>query len=310
MSCVAMALCNVVYHQYMQIYSKVTAISFVDNIEALGKGCLDLDEGIIAMQQWAQMFQLELDEQKSYIWANSASLRADCAKLGWSTKTHAKDLGAPMTYGSKHSISEQLDRIKALKPLWLLLRRLGVPFWAKQRLLAQAMWPRAFYGSAICCMSWEHIRHLRTEAMRALKFRRGGANPGIRLGLLCPVSTDPGYYQFWHTLSTFQRIAKKQTGFVQLWRSFMANYSGRSSYGPFGKLLEVCGQVGWSVIVPNLMDHDGYQFNLLDIDSKVLEKLAIDAWRQSVAHSFSTRKDVHELEGIDCPIDQVRQFPA
>ena len=299
MSCTAMALCNVVYHKYMSVYARVTALSFVDNLEALGVGCTDLHEGIVVMQQWAQMFHFELDDKKSYVWANDAKLRGQCALLGWVVRTHAKDLGAPMTYGAKHSVVEQMERIKSLKPLWLLLRRMSIPFWAKQRLVTQAFWPRAFYGSAICCMSWEHIKHLRTEALRAPRFGRGGANPGMRLGILCSPTMDPGYYQFWHTLMTFQRIARKQVGFVHLWISFMHSYQGDHSYGPFGKLLEVCGQVGWMIDAPFITDQDGFRFNLLQIDVKLLERLAIDAWRQSIAHEFGRRKDIAELDGVD-----------
>ena len=271
----------------------------MDNLETIGANHIDLHGGIMVMQQWANLLQLQLDENKSYVWANSAELRAQCSMLGWAMKTHAKDLGAPMTYGAKHSVAEQLDRIKALKPLWILLKRLGAPIWAKQRLLSQALWPRAFYGSAICCMSWEHIKHLRTAAMRALRFGRGGANPGMRLGILCPPLTDPGFYQFWTTISTFQRIIQKQPGVLSLWHSFMRHYTGKASFGPFGKLLEVCAHVGWEIDVPYIQDQDGFRFNLIDTDKKLLERLAIDAWRQSIAQTFARRKDASDLQGID-----------
>ena len=82
MSCVGMALANVVYHKYMKAYSQVTALSFVDNLEAIGATHIDLHGGIMVMQQWASMLQLQLDENKSYVWANSADLRAKCAMLG------------------------------------------------------------------------------------------------------------------------------------------------------------------------------------------------------------------------------------
>ena len=305
MSCVAMALVNVVFHLYMDAYSKVTSLSFVDNLELLGRGSVALHEGALTMQAWADMWHLQLDMNKSYVWANNATLRKQCQALGWETKTHAKDLGAPMTYGSKHSVVDQVERIASLRSLWPLLRRLSCSLWHKQRLLYQAFWPRAFYGSAICCMSWQHIKQLRTEAMRALRVNRGGANPGMRLAVLSPPVTDPGYYQFWQVLLTFQRVAKKQPGFVDLWHSFMSKYNGVPTYGPFGQLLEVCGQVGWQVQPPFLIDHDGVKFNLVTVDRKQLEDAAIDGWRQGVAHVFSQRKDVQELCGIDWRVLQV-----
>ena len=260
MSCVAMALVNVVFHLYMDAYSQVTALSFVDNLELLGRGSVALHEGALTMQAWAEMWHLQLDMSKSYIWANTASLRKECQALGWDTKTHAKDLGAPMTYGSKHSVVDQVERIASLRPLWPLLRRLRCTPWQKQRLLYQA-----FYLLAV---------------------------------LSSPV-TDPGFYQFWQVLITFQRVAQKQPGFVDLWLSFMQKFQGENTYGPFGKLLEVCGQVGWQVQPPCLIDHDGIRFNLVTVDRRHLEDTAIDGWRQGVAYAFSQRKDVQELTGID-----------
>ena len=49
---------------------------------------------------------------------------------------------------------------------------------------------------------------------------------------------------------------------------------------------------------PFLTDQDGLRFNLLQIDIRILERLAIDAWSQTIAHEFR-RKDVSELDGID-----------
>jgi ribonuclease HI len=79
----------------------------------------------------------------------------------------------------------------------------------------------------------------------------------------------------------------------------MAKYDGKQSYGPFGKLLEVCAQVGWHIEPPCLRDHDGVQMHLARVDIKLLEAQAVDAWRQSIAFTFAQRKDVHGLCGID-----------
>ena len=67
-------------------------------------------------------------------------------------------------------------------------------------------------------------------------------------------------------------MAKKQKGFVQLWLSFMDKFIGNHSYGRFGKLLEVCGQVGWMIDDPYVVDNDGYTFNILEIDVKLMER--------------------------------------
>ena len=74
----------------------------------------------------------------------------------------------------------------------------------------------------------------------------------------------------------------------------------------------MCGQVGWHIHPPFLHDHDGVRFDLLTIEQKSLHDLATDAWHQSVAHAFSRRKDVEELEGIDWRVMTTvfRKLPA
>ena len=215
-----MTLVNIVFHAYMQACARTTSLSFVDNLELLGRNCQTLHDGIQTMTAWADMRHLQLDAAKSYTWANTSELRGQCQALGWETKTHAKDLGAPMTYGKKRSVVDQVERMASLKPLWALLKRLSCSTWDKQHILCQAFWPRACYGSVICCMGWTHTKQLRTEAMKALRFFRSGANPGMRLAVLNAPSTDPGFFQFWQVLLTFRRVAQKQPGFVQVWHSF------------------------------------------------------------------------------------------
>ena len=63
------------------------------------------------MEAWATMLMLKLDKGKSYAWATTPALRAQCQGTGWTLKSHAKDLGAPITYGAKHSVIDQMDRI-------------------------------------------------------------------------------------------------------------------------------------------------------------------------------------------------------
>ena len=54
----------------------------------------------------------------------------------------------------------------------------------------------------------------------------------------------------------------------------MHNFIGQRSHGPFGKLLEVCSEVGWSVKVPGIFDHDGLWHSFLDTTDAVLFEVA------------------------------------
>ena len=313
MSCLGMALANLAFHEYMAHFSNQTiALSFVDNLELLASSLLDLQRGITCLQSWLDQWHLLLDGDKSYVWSNDAPTRTNSLILGWEVKTHAKDLGAPMVYGKQRSVQDQLLRLHSLDQLWPLLRILDAPTWKKMQLLRQAFWPRAFYGSAICCLGNQHIKTLRTKAVRAFKCARGGANPLIRLGLLNPPETDPGCFQLVQVVFTFRRIAQKQPFMRDLWTSYMMAFDGTLHNGPFSKLLEVLHAIGWSVHPPHVHDHDGIGLDLTQCEPAALKRHLIDGWKQYAASQFASRRDVQGLHGIDgFVLDEVQKaFPA
>ena len=150
--------------------------------------------------------------------------------------------------------------------------------------------------------------------MKALRLGRGGANPGIRLGLLSPaLPCDPGYYQVWTVISTFYRLLRKQPSLLQLWADYMASWQGLDTQGPFSKLLEITRQIGWSISVPWLCDHDGVQWDLTHCDLLLLRKAVSDAWVQKLAADVAQRADFDGLKGIDYEVlkrAQSRLLPA
>ena len=79
----------------------------------------------------------------------------------------------------------------------------------------------------------------------------------------------------------------------------MNHYAGKRSIGPFGKLLEVAAEVGWSIEVPGFYDHDGFWVSFLDITDGALRGIAEDAWCQHVAREVNRRKDFEGLVGFD-----------
>ena len=168
------------------------------------------------MQTWCDLWQLELDREKSYLWATNNETRQDAQVLGWKVCKAAKDLGAQMNYGRSRQVTVVTDRIASLEHLWPKLKRCSAPRWHKLRLLKQGFWPKAFYGTSVCTLGWSHIRLLRTEAMKALNYKKAGASPVLRLGLIHDEQCDPGFYQVWQVLLNFKRIAKKRPMFVQL----------------------------------------------------------------------------------------------
>ena len=161
-------------------------------------------------------------------------------RLGWNVCLSAKDLGAQMNYGKSNHVKGLADRVASLEHLCIKLKKAMAPRWQKLRLLRQAFWPKAFFGASVCTLGWNHVKHLRTEAMKALQFKKAGASPALRLGLLCHEQCDPGFYQAWTIFSTFRRIANERPMFVDLWHSYMDQFNGSLKQGPFATLDHRC----------------------------------------------------------------------
>ena len=300
LSCVAMSIAGLTLHCYMNEFSKrCGTISYVDNLELLARSLGPLQHGVLTMQTWTEMWKLELDEDKSYIWTTTAGTRKEAKVLGWDVVKSAKDLGAQLNYGKSNSVKVQTQRFGSLEGIWPKLKRCLAMNWQKQRLLRQAIWPKAFYGVPVCTLGWAHIKSLRTQAMKALGFQFAGAAPGLRLGLLCHEQCDPGFYQAWLVLTTFRRIVKKRPLFSQMWKEYMEHYDGNAKQGPFAKLLEVCQHLRWTIEVPLVADSDGCWHNWIDMNEKTLYELVKDAWTEKVCGEISKRKDFDGLNGID-----------
>ena len=301
LSCAAMAAVDICFHSYLRVFApSAIPLSFVDNLELVEGQVSKLASATVCIQTWAQMWGLQLDDAKTYTWATTAELRQELQALGWSVRENAKDLGAQITYGKKKSVKEQQSRLDSLDRYWMLLNRTVAPEFQKCQVIFQAFWPRAFHGVANCTLGWSHIKSLRTSAMRALRYNRAGANPAIRLGLLTSsMNTDPGFYQFWSVIVTFRRMLTKQPSLETLWARFMNRWTGSSSHGPFGKMIELTSQVGWSIHAPCLVDHDGIYWHLPTCDETALRRTATDAWAQKIAHEASLRKDFDGLKGLD-----------
>eukprot|EP00435_Cladocopium_sp_Y103_P006601 s6546_g2.t1 len=137
-------------HAYMTEFARRSpTVSFVDNLELLANSTWDLHQGILTLQTWSDLWKLELDAAKSYVWSTAVGLHPALSRLGWKIEITARDLGAQLHYGRQNRVALQLERFEALEPLWLRLRHSHLNHWQKQRLLRQCMWPKAFFGTSI-----------------------------------------------------------------------------------------------------------------------------------------------------------------
>ena len=76
LSCTAMAIVNLTFHAYLERYnSRCREISYVDNLAMLSQQEGLLYEGILCIETWADMWKLDLDRKKSYVWSTDKATR-------------------------------------------------------------------------------------------------------------------------------------------------------------------------------------------------------------------------------------------
>eukprot|EP00438_Fugacium_kawagutii_P028090 Skav211003 [mRNA] locus=scaffold1610:94452:115803:- [translate_table: standard] len=143
------------------------------------------------------------------------------------------------------------------------------------------------------------MRDLRAAAMQALGLNKAGANSLLRLTLSGWPTADPGYWRLRMTVRSFRRLAAKEPSLIAGWKLFVDRFDGQLLSGPFTQLILVLNQIGWTVCPPFFVDHDGFQHDLLQLDTTALDELLWDGWLQHVATEVGHRKDFHDLDGLD-----------
>eukprot|EP00435_Cladocopium_sp_Y103_P029531 s2378_g7.t1 len=141
---------------------------------------------------------------------------------------------------------------------------------------------------------------LRKKAVNVTGLRCGGSNPLLRFSLAEPMTADPGFYHLRTCVMDFRRLCCKSPDLLVLWRSHMPRFDGRKLPGPFFKLVDLFGMLGWCILEPPFfLDHDGFEYNLMDLPNKTIELLLREGWLQYVSQQVQHRGTMHDLVGLD-----------
>lgn len=100
LSIVAMLTVNWGYHVYMRVFApQVQAYSFVGNLLLAACEAQLVIQGYFAMLSFTALFDLSMDDEKTYVWGLQSSTRRAMRQLGLPCLYDASDLGASMSYG-------------------------------------------------------------------------------------------------------------------------------------------------------------------------------------------------------------------
>ena len=300
LSCVAMLVATLSFHRYMQVFCPdIQHMSYVDNLELVASSPGLLQSGFAVLESWCEMMGLDIDHNKTKFWAVQLEDRQMLQHFGRDTIVAGKDLGISMIYGTQHRNQVLQTRIQSVFPYWHRLRQLKVSVWHKLTAIHVALLPRSLHGVDHTVLGWHWIKKLRTKAMRALRMDHAGAAPCLRLALLLPMHTDPGFFAAWYSLRTFVVMLQKTHSLARTWREYFHYNDGGRTYGPFAQILLLTERLHW-FIDADLILHidDSWKASLLLIDLRHLQILLRYAWVQHVATEVAHRKDFLSSDGF------------
>ena len=193
-----------------------------------------------------------------------------------------------------------VQRCLDLGPLFGRLRRSPAALFDKLKTLPVKFWAQALHGASGCPLADTTLSSLRAQAVRALKCAPAGTSAMLRLSIVEPLDADPGFYQLWSSIRDIRRLAAKDSRVLELWAEYMLHFSGQLFQGPFSKLLQVLGQIGWWIDTPPfVVDHDGITHDLLAAPQGSLRQQCEQGWLHYVATQHQHRQTMRDLDGID-----------
>ena len=301
LSTAAMALLDWSMHVYQSRFApSARTFSFVDNISIAGHQAQHVAQAYFSLQAFLELWGLLLDDTKTYLWGTTGDLRKQLKLLGFPLYEDAVELGGALSFGA--AWRNRLLRAKGqkLEDCWARLRQSKAPLAFKLKALPMVCWNKALHGSEACPLGLQHLQTLRRQATSALGLRVGGANPLLRLSLSEPPVAEPAFFQLVRIVDCLRRLCFKSPELLERWQSFMHAFDGRTIPGPFSRLVACLSEIGWAVLEPPLvLDHDGFEHDLLASPRQLLHELLLDGWLQHVASIVCKRHTMSDLRGLD-----------
>ena len=251
-----------------------------------------------AVSEFADSLALELDHDKSFLWAAQPADRACLRQLSdLDLLLSARDLGAHQNFCRRCGNKTLVARINALKTHWHKLRASLSPLRLKLQSLSQMAWPRAFVGISIVALGPGHFGTLRTGALQALRCNRIGANPLLHL-TSHGVGIDPEQWAFLRTFREVRELGNHEELLVSL--SLLArDPSEVPANGPSAILASRCRRVGWQLQPSGLFTDTFGSFNVLSLHWDALQTRVLWSWPRLLAAELSHRPSFQGLQFAD-----------
>ena len=298
LSCSAMLICNVALSRWLYFRCpSVRLWSYVDNLELTASTMADVQQGLDLMTQFCALLDLQLDDAKTYFWANQAEERSQARQADHPLQSSCRDLGAHMEYGRRTTNHVLQDRLGKMPQVWAALARSTAPYRQKVHAIRMKGWPQALSAGTSAGLGEAHIRALRTGACRGLRIHAPGLSPMVHLSLVEHPLTDPGCHLLVHTVFTFRRHADHDKVDIIIDHVLKDWQELPRRPGPCHVLLDRLHSIGWQWIGHGwVLDHVDQPLDLLQgAPAEVCQRLC-DGWQLRVQQCAARRKSFQGIE--------------
>lgn len=299
LSVFAMAIVDWLFELWIQaqVVNPTSVLSYVDDWQTLFGRPHDFLQVWTSILSFASSLDLQIDVNKSCLWAAHGADRAILKQHPLGTVLSARDLGAHQNFCKRSGNATVTSRILDLAPFWKKLRSSLSPLRAKLQALVQSAWPRSLYAISVVHLGNPHYVKMRTGAAFALRCNKVGANP-IALLATFPCVCDP---ELWAIVQTV-RDARELSCHHQIEAMLACLCKSDESIptnGPTMVLARRLARLGWQLEGNGFVRDVFGVFSLFDSSWDVVQRRLWWSWPQVIASELNHRPTFEGVQHAD-----------
>lgn len=302
LSVTAMLAANLICHQWVaHKCSQATLWSYVDNIEITSTSAKTTETCLETLQDFARVLDVEIDQNKTYLWSIDPEERKALKSSGLLVKTWARDLGGHIQYCQRPTNSTITKKAERMGPLWQKLAISLAPYTQKLRAVLVKAWPLVLHAVGSVHLSDDFYVPLRSGALKGLKSSRSGTSAIIHFSLVENPKTDPQFFALISTVMMFRQIHNPEV--AAYWFSRVVERRKlRPAPGPCSVLINRLSQIGWRWHTrTEFLDHQNRVVDLFEASAQEIRYRMMQGWQDRVKGMCAKRKTMKGLPQT-CPI--------
>lgn len=305
MSVFAMTIIDWLFELWVQsqVVHPTSVLSYVDDWQTLFGRPADFQLVWDSIVSFADCLDLEVDVNKSCLWAAHSEDRSVLKRHPLGTVLSARDLGAHQNFCRRSGNATVTSRILELKPFWKKLRLSLSPLRAKLQALIQAAWPRSLHAISVVHLGHHHYVSLRSSAAYGLKCRRVGSNP-IALLATFPQSCDPELWAISQTIRDARELSCHQQIETML-ACLSQSDEAIPSNGPTMALARRLARLGWQLVGNGFIRDDFGVFSIFASHWDAIQRRIRWSWPKVIASELNHRTTFSGIQYAD--IEELHQ---